>query len=152
GSMGIQAKWKDAPRGRVSLNAAGVEREELEVDVLLVGAGPASLACAIHLKRLLKERGRPDATVLVLEKAEDVGYHTLSGAVMDPRGMAELFPDWKERGCPVESEVRFDCVDYLKAGGGKMRFQGALVPPSLRNHGNSIVSLYRVVRWMREQA
>ncbi len=141
-----------AQGARTSLNQPGVEREELEVDVLLVGAGPAALACALHLKRLLAAQGKGDATLLVLEKAEDVGYHTLSGAVMDPRGMAELFPDWKERGCPVEAEVRFDCVDYLKAGGGKQRFQGALVPPPLRNHGNSIVSLYRVVRWMKEQA
>ena len=100
-----------------SLNLNGVEREELPVDVLLVGAGPASLACAIHLSRLLKERGREDATLLVLEKAQDIGYHTLSGAVMDPRGMAELFPDWKERGCPVEAQVTFDCVDFLKKGG-----------------------------------
>jgi len=138
--------------GGINLNASGVEREELEVDVLLVGAGPASLACAIHLKRLLNERGKDDATILVLEKAEDVGYHTLSGAVMDPKGMAELFPDWKEKGCPTEAEVTFDCVDYLKKGGGKFRIKGKLVPPGLQNHGNHIVSLYRVVRWMRDQA
>jgi electron-transferring-flavoprotein dehydrogenase len=81
-------------RGAWSLNRQGVEREELEVDVLLVGAGPASLACAVHLKRLLAERGAGETSILVLEKAQDVGYHTLSGAVMDPRGMAELFPDW----------------------------------------------------------
>jgi electron-transferring-flavoprotein dehydrogenase len=129
-----------------------VEREELEVDVLLVGAGPAALACALHLKRLLVARGMPDASLLVLEKAADVGYHTLSGAVMDPRGMAELFPDWKERGCPVEAPVRFDCVDYLFASGSKRRLQGALVPPPLRNHGNFIVSLYRVVRWLKDEA
>ncbi|MEM7311364.1 MAG: electron transfer flavoprotein-ubiquinone oxidoreductase [Planctomycetota bacterium] len=135
-----------------SLNLDGVEREELEVDVLLVGAGPASLACAIHLRRLLKERGKEDATVLVLEKAEDIGYHTLSGAVMDPRGMAELFPDWKDKGCPVEAEVSFDCVDYLRKGGGATRIQGPFVPPPLKNHGNYIVSLYRVVRWMKDQA
>jgi electron-transferring-flavoprotein dehydrogenase len=138
--------------GSFNLNVEGVEREELEVDVLLVGAGPASLACAIHLKRLLKERGKEDATILVLEKAEDVGYHTLSGAVMDPRGMAELFPDWKERGCPTEAEVTFDCVDVLRKSGGKLRLQGPFVPPSLKNHGNHIVSLYHVVRWMRDQA
>ena len=135
----------------VHLNAEGVEREELEVDVLLVGAGPASLACAIQLKRQLDEAGT-DATVLVLEKAEDVGYHILSGAVMDPRGMAELFPDWKERGCPVESEVTYDCVDYLKKGGGKTRISGPFVPPPLRNHGNYIVSLFHVTNWLKEQA
>jgi len=136
----------------VNLNLAEAEREELEVDVLLVGAGPAALSCAIHLKRLLTAQGKDDASVLVLEKAEDVGYHILSGAVMDPRGMAELMPDWKERGCPVESEVRFDCVDFLRANGGKVRLKGPFVPPPLRNHGNFIVSLYRVVRWMKDRA
>ena len=136
----------------LSLNLENIEREELPVDVCLVGAGPSALACAIHLKRLLKAAGKDDVSLLVLEKAEDIGYHVLSGAVMDPRGMAELFPDWKERGCPIEAEVTFDCVDFLKPGGGKLRLKGPLVPPPLRNHGNAIVSLYRVVRWMKEQA
>jgi electron-transferring-flavoprotein dehydrogenase len=135
----------------ISLNVRDVEREELEVDVLLVGAGPAALSCAIQLKRRLKELGL-DKSILVLEKAEEVGYHTLSGAVMDPRGMAELFPDWKERGCPTEAEVGFDCVDLLRKNGKKLRFQGAFVPPPLRNHGNHIVSLYKVVRWMKDEA
>ncbi len=138
--------------GGVSLNAEGVEREELEVDVLVVGAGAAGLACAIHLKRLLQASGRGETSVLVLEKAEEVGYHVLSGAVMDPKGMAELFPDWREKGCPVESAVTFDCVDYLRANGKRLRFSGAFVPPPLQNHGNSIVSLYRVTRWLKEQA
>ena len=141
-----------AEKAAISLNIDGVEREELEVDVLLVGAGPASLACAVSLSRLLKEKGRADASILVLEKAEDIGYHTLSGAVMDPRGMAELFPDWREAGCPVEADVNFDCVDYLKSGGGKFRLKGPLVPPPLHNKGNVIVSLYRVVRWMKDKA
>ncbi len=136
----------------VNLNLEGVEREELEVDVLIVGAGPASLACAIQLKRLLDANGQQDASILVLEKAEDVGYHILSGAVMDPRSMNELFPDWKEKGCPFEAEVNFDCVDYLKQSGGKLRLKGPFVPPSLHNKGNVIISLFRVVRWLRDQA
>jgi electron-transferring-flavoprotein dehydrogenase len=148
----LSSGTKQREVGAVSLNAEGVEREELEVDVLLVGAGPASLACAIALKRLLVEAGKADTSLLVLEKAEEVGYHVLSGAVMDPRGMQELFPDWRERGCPVESPVRFDCVDFLRANGKRVRFRGALVPPPLRNHGNYVVSLYRVVRWLKEQA
>ncbi len=137
---------------QVSWQAQVPEREELEVDVLIVGAGPAGLACAIELKRRLTAHGLGDKSVLVLEKAEEVGYHVLSGAVMDPRGMAELFPDWKEQGCPYESEVRFDCVDVLRKGGGKTRFTGALTPPSLRNHGNYIVSLFKLVRWLKDKA
>ncbi|MEX1026275.1 MAG: electron transfer flavoprotein-ubiquinone oxidoreductase [Planctomycetota bacterium] len=138
---------------RFSLNATGVEREELEVDVLLIGAGPAALAAAIRLSQLFEAAGKDDASILVLEKAEDIGYHILSGAVMDPRAMVELFgADWREQGCPVESEVTFDCVDYLTANGKKLRLKGPFVPPPLKNHGNSIVSLYRVVRWLKDQA
>jgi len=134
------------------LNVDGVEREELPVDVLLVGAGPATLACAIRLTQLFEEKGWDDKTVLVIEKAEEIGYHTLSGAVMDPRGIAELLPDFKDRGFPFEAEVDFDCVDYLKKGGGKQRLKGPFVPPPLRNHGNLIVSLFQVVRWLKDQA
>jgi electron-transferring-flavoprotein dehydrogenase len=137
---------------QVSWQVADVEREELEVDVLIVGAGPAGLATAIHLRRLLAERGMEDKTVLVLEKAEEVGYHVLSGAVMDPRGMAELFPDWLDRGCPVESPVTHDCLDVLWKSGKHTRIQGKLMPPTLHNEGNYIVSLYRVVQWLKERA
>jgi electron-transferring-flavoprotein dehydrogenase len=136
----------------ISPNLEGVEREEMEVDVLVVGAGPAGLASAIQTKRLLALQGKTDASILVLEKSEEIGYHILSGAVMDPRGMLELFPDWRERGCPIESEVRFDCLDILRENGTKLRLKGALTPPPLRNHGNFVISLYRVVRWLKEQA
>lgn len=136
-----------------SLNAEGVEREDMDVDVLIVGAGPAALSCAIKLADLCQAAGRDDTSIFVLEKAEDVGYHVLSGAVMDPKSMIELFgADYKEKGCPTEAEVHFDCVDYLKAGGGKQRLSGLFVPPPLKNHGNQIVSLYQVVRWMRDEA
>lgn len=135
-----------------SLNVADVEREELPVDVLLVGAGPASLACAIHLQRLLEKKGLDDKTILVIDKAEEVGHHTLSGAVMDPKGIAELFPDWREKGFPVLSDVKQDWAEMLKASGGSIKLKGMLCPPQLRNHGNVIVSLNQVVRWMAEQA
>lgn len=140
----------NAPR-QYSLNLEGVEREELPVDVLLVGAGPANLACAIHLQRLLAAKGITDKTVLVLEKAEEIGNHTLSGAVMNPRSMAELFPDWRERGCPIEADVGPDAMWWLSKTGAT-RFEGALCPPQLKNHGNVIVSMNRVVAWMKEQA
>ena len=135
-----------------SLNLADVEREELPVDVCIVGAGPAGLACAIHLSRLLKDAGGEERTILVLDKAEEVGHHTLSGAVMDPKGIAELFPDWKERGFPVCSNVQDDWAEMLRAGGGSTKLKGILCPPPLRNHGNSIVSLNEVVQWMASQA
>ncbi|MEO6708260.1 MAG: electron transfer flavoprotein-ubiquinone oxidoreductase, partial [Planctomycetota bacterium] len=129
-----------------------IEREELPVDVLIVGAGPAGLACAIELRRRFDAAGQGEKSVLVLEKAAEVGYHILSGAVMDPRGMDELFPDWKERGCPVESPVVDDCMELLRPQGKSLTLRGALMPPPLHNAGNSIISLYRVVRWMKDQA
>ncbi len=139
-----------APR-QYSLNLPGALREELPVDVLLVGAGPANLACATHLQRLLTARGVTDKTILVLEKAEEIGNHTLSGAVMNPRGMAELFPDWRERGCPIEYEVGPDAMWWLTREKA-LRFEGALCPPQLKNHGNFIVSMNEVVGWMKTQA
>ncbi len=142
----------DGATRRRSWQVDGVEREELEVDVLLIGAGAASLSCAIHLRRLLEEKGMGDKTVLVLEKAEEVGYHVLSGAVMDPKGIAELFPDWRERDFPVQADVRDDCLDVLLGGGGGFRLKGPLMPPTLHNHGNCIVSLYHVVRWLKDRA
>src|SRR5262249_28749920 len=119
--------------------------------------GPAGLACAIQLKRLLAAAGKSDASLLVLEKAEEGGNHVLSGAGMDPRGMQELFPakdggGGRQQGCPVEGPGTCDCVDYLRPGGKSLRLTGLLVPPPLKNHGNFIVSLYRVVRWLKEQA
>jgi electron-transferring-flavoprotein dehydrogenase len=138
-------------RGGISLNVKDIERETLEVDVLLVGAGPASLACALELTKLAAARGLTPS-VLVLEKAEDIGYHTLSGGVMDPRAMRELIgDDWLAQGCPTEGEVTFDCVDWLTSGGGSFRLSGPLVPPQFKNHGNHVVSLYRIVRWLKER-
>jgi len=135
-----------------SLNAADVEREELPVDVLLVGAGPANLACALHLKRLLTARGIDDKTILVIDKAEEIGHHTLSGAVMNPLGISELFPDWRERGFPIECDVTDDWAEWLRGGGKHSELRGMLVPPQLRNHGHVVVSLNKVVRWLSEQA
>ena len=144
---------------RRSLNLEGVEREDLEVDVLLVGAGPASLACAIHLKRTLAERGKEDASILVLEKAEDIGYHTLSGGVMDPkRGMVGAVRGRTGRTeglSGTEGEVTFDCVDFLQArtAASSLACERNVRPAAVAsNHGNHIVSLHHVVRWLKDQA
>ncbi|HVP38524.1 MAG TPA: electron transfer flavoprotein-ubiquinone oxidoreductase [Candidatus Saccharimonadales bacterium] len=135
-----------------------LERESLEFDALFVGAGPAGLAGAIHLARLAAahneaagESGRrlPELNIAVIEKGGEVGAHGISGAVMDPRGLAELLPDWRDRGCPVESPVTSDDVLLLTRAG---RFRLPVVPPPLQNHGNYVVSLGNLVRWMAQQA
>jgi electron-transferring-flavoprotein dehydrogenase len=125
-----------------------VEREVLEADVLLIGAGPASLACAYHLARQLRSDG-DEREIVVLEKSAEVGEHILSGAVMDGRGLDELFPEgWREAGCPVDGAVTEEAVYYLTAT-GKLRFP--FIPPPLRAQGCHVVSLSHVVRWLRER-
>mgnify|MGYP000506831606 CR=1 FL=1 len=131
-----------------SLNVQDIEREELEVDVVIVGAGPAGLATAIRLAQVSQEQGEERA-ILVLEKGEDVGSHSLSGAVMDPKGIADLFPDFRDRDFPVEAEVTDDWVEYLTGSGS---FKLPITPPPLKNHGNLIVSLNRVTGWLRDRA
>jgi electron-transferring-flavoprotein dehydrogenase len=132
---------------------ADTERDVLEVDVLFVGAGPGSLAGALRLARLLEEReqaGKPvkDVTIAVIEKAAEPGFHSCSGAVMDPRAIRELFPDYRAMGCPIEADVQEDEVWTLDAEGFS---RAAFVPAPLRNHGNHVISLGRLVRWLWEQ-
>ena len=133
-----------------------MEREVLEFDVQFVGAGPAGLAGAIHLAQLIERHnaavaaGGPgeamgETNIAVLEKSTEVGAHGFSGAVMDPRGMRELIPDFLEKGCPVAAEVTGDEVYILTEGG---QFKLPFLPPALHNHGNYIVSLGDVTRWM----
>ncbi len=127
-----------------------IEREELPFDVVFVGAGPASLAGAFHLANLVKKHNASggklgEIEIAVIEKGAEVGAHGLSGAVMDPKALAELMPDFLERGCPVEAPVGEDAVMYLT---GSSKFTLPITPPPLNNHGYYVVSLARLLRWM----
>jgi len=121
-----------------------MQREQLEFDVLFVGAGPANLAGAIHLKKIAQQKGR-EIEVAVIEKAESIGAHSLSGAVLDPRALRELVPDFRERDCPIEESDLRDAVFYLTAGG---QFRLPYVPPYMHNEGCFIISLSKFCVWL----
>jgi len=141
----------------------GIERETLDVDVVIVGAGPAGLAAAYQLATLIKAHNESaqaageaggvsngvkkleGLSIAVLEKGKELGSHGISGAVMDPRGIAELMPDWLERVCPVESPVTSDAFWYLFEN---FKIAAPIMPPPLENHGNYVMSLGEFVRWM----
>src|SRR5213594_3549068 len=137
-----------------------MERESLEMDVVFVGAGPANLSGALHLARLVKEhneaiakgekQGRElgEIEIAVIEKGSTVGAHILSGAVMDPKGLKELMPDFIEQGAPLESVVNEDYFLYLTE---KYALRSPITPPPLKNHGYYIVSLNRLTAWLGEK-
>ena len=125
-------------------------REAMEFDVVIVGAGPAGLAAAIRLKQVAAQRGQ-EISVVVLEKGSEPGAHILSGAVIDPIGIDQLIPDWKEKGAPIRTAVTDDRFLYLGPA-GEIRLPNFMMPPLMSNHGNYIVSLGAVVRWMGQQA
>ncbi|HEV8657377.1 MAG TPA: electron transfer flavoprotein-ubiquinone oxidoreductase [Thermoanaerobaculia bacterium] len=130
----------------------GIPRETLDVDVVIVGAGPAGLATAYKLAQLVQahnvsaaEKKLEALSIAVLEKGKEVGSHGLSGAVMDPRGIAELMPDWLDRGCPVDAPVGDDAFWYLTEN---FKLAAPILPPPLQNHGNYVISMGEMVRWM----
>lgn len=128
-----------------------MQRESMEVDVVIVGAGPAGLATACKLLQLAGESGQ-ELSVCVLEKGSEVGAHILSGAVFEPTALDELFPDWKEKGAPLNTRVTGDDVYFLPGAESSIKFPGFLVPKTMHNHGNYIISLGNLCRWMAEQA
>lgn len=137
-----------------------IEREQLEMDVLFVGAGPANLAAALHLKNQIKEHNKhvtesrfpgreiDDLEIGIIEKGAFVGAHILSGAVMDPIAIRELMPDFLEQGCPVDSVVTEDAFWYLTEKG---RMKAPITPPPLKNKGKYLVSLSKVCEWLAEK-
>ncbi len=133
------------------MSEESVEREFMEYDVVVVGAGPSGLSAAIRLKQLAAEQGK-DISVCVLEKGSEVGAHILSGAVLDPAALNELIPDWQERGAPLHTPVKKDRFIFLSAGGGSVAIPQFLLPPLMHNHGNYVISLGNLCRWLAEQA
>jgi len=136
------------------------EREQIQMDVVLVGAGPANLAAALHLKELINKHdqhiddgfatGRKlgEIEIAVIEKGPAVGAHILSGAVMDPKGIRELMPDFIEQGCPIDSEVKTDAFWYLT---GNRAIQAPITPPPLKNHGYLMISLSKMTEWLGQK-
>jgi len=127
-----------------------IERESMEYDVVIVGAGPAGLAAGIRLRQLAEQAGA-DISVAVLEKGSEVGAHILSGAVIDPKAIAELIPDWLDKGCPLNTPVTEDKF-FMMGAAGALQIPNFIMPPLMNNHGNYVGSLGEMCRWLAEQA
>ncbi len=127
------------------------ERESMEFDVVIVGAGPAGLSTACRLMQIAQEKEQ-EISVVVLEKGSEVGAHILSGAVIEPRAMNELFPDWKEMGAPLKTAVTNDEIYLFTKPDGAFKVPNWMAPKTMHNHGNYIASLGNLTRWLGEQA
>nr|WP_299879486.1 electron transfer flavoprotein-ubiquinone oxidoreductase [uncultured Cocleimonas sp.] len=123
------------------------ERDSIDVDVVIVGAGPAGLSTAIRLSQLAKEKGQ-ELAITVLEKGAEVGAHSLAGAILETRALDELIPDWKDKGAPISTAVTEDHFTYLTEKGSKK----LPTPPSMHNEGNYVISISRLTKWLGEQA
>ncbi|MGE3975148.1 MAG: 4Fe-4S dicluster domain-containing protein [Bdellovibrionales bacterium] len=142
------------------MSEENVTREEMEVDVAIVGGGAAGMSAAIRIQQLIKEHNEkvkaqgsgqeiPEKMIVVLEKAQQVGAHSFSGAVLNPVALKELIPDYKEQGCPLDAEVQKDAVYYL---GRNFKMKAPITPPPFHNKGNYIISLSKFNRWLGTQA
>ena len=126
--------------------ATPVARESMDYDLVIVGGGPAGLAAAFRFKQLL-----PESSVCILEKGSEIGAHILSGAVIDPRALNELIPDWKEKGAPLDTAVADDRFCFFTKGSA-ITIPHFLFPPLMSNRGNYIVSLSNLCKWLGQQA
>ncbi len=124
------------------------DRETLDLDILIVGGGPAGMSAALRLAQLQQEQGGEPLAIAVLDKAREPGAHKLSGAVLDPSTLRDLIPDFEKKGAPLAAPVRHDAVYFLTRR-GKLRFP--LIPPPLQNHGNYIISINKFVKWLGQQ-
>eukprot|EP00049_Salpingoeca_infusionum_P017811 m.354436 g.354436 ORF g.354436 m.354436 type:complete len:617 (+) comp17022_c0_seq1:285-2135(+) len=148
-----RAQWLSSARAqwRASGEAELEPRDAVPYDVCIVGAGPAGLSAAIKMKQKAVEAGK-ELSVCVVEKGSEPGAHILSGNVFEPRALTELFPDWKERGAPLDTPVKQDKFLVLPNETSSIALPNALLPPELHNDGNYIISLGKLVRWLAEQA